>query len=159
MWNFNKQEFFGKLFLTSPCENGRRKGKKSRFSRNLEYNIWGNGIVQNDAAPGGTASGKEKMVDEERKVLTREGGCGSISHALSKRCIPNHARVVELVDSLASGASALYGRAGSTPASRTTKRTSNGCPFCFSAESGIGNRTYEKQDIREDVLFLQSDPQ
>ena len=29
------------------------------------------------------------------------------------------ARVVELVDSLASGASALYGRAGSTPASRT----------------------------------------
>ena len=34
-----------------------------------------------------------------------------------------------------------------------------GCPFCFSAESGIGNRTYEKQDIREDVLFLQSDPQ
>ena len=109
MWNFNKQEFFEKLFLTSPCENGRRKGKKSRFSRNLEYNIWGNGIVQNDAAPGGTASGKEKMVDEERKVLTREGGCGSISHALSKRCIPNHARVVELVDSLASGASARKG--------------------------------------------------
>ena len=109
MWNFNKQEFFGKLFLTTPCENGRRKGKKSRFSRNLEYNIWGNGIVQNDAAPGGTASGKEKMVDEERKVLTREGGCGSISHALSKRCIPNHARVVELVDSLASGASARKG--------------------------------------------------
>lgn len=109
MWNFNKQEFFGKLFLTTPCENGRRKGKKSRFSRNLEYNIWGNGIVQNDAAPGGTASGKEKMVDEERKVLTREGGCGSISHTLSKRCIPNHARVVELVDSLASGASARKG--------------------------------------------------
>ena len=109
MWNFNKQEFFGKLFLTTPCENGRRKGKKSRFSRNLEYNIWGNGIVQNDAAPGGTASGKEKMVDEERKVLTREGGCGSISHALSKRCIPTHARVVELVDSLASGASARKG--------------------------------------------------
>ena len=49
------------------------------------------------------------MVDEERKVLTREGGCGSISHALSKRCIPNHARVVELVDSLASGASARKG--------------------------------------------------
>ena len=49
------------------------------------------------------------MVDEERKVLTREGGCGSISHTLSKRCIPNHARVVELVDSLASGASARKG--------------------------------------------------
>ena len=30
--------------------------------------------------------------------------------------------------------------------------------FLFFAESGIGNRTYEKQDIREDVLFLQSDP-
>ena len=86
------------------------------------------------------------MVDEERKVLTREGGCGSISHALSKRCIPNHARVVELVDSLA-------------PASRTTKRTSIRMSFLFFAESGIGNRTYEKQDIREDVLFLQSDPQ
>ncbi len=53
---------------------------------------------------------------------------------------PN-ARVVELVDSLASGASALYGRAGSTPASRTnpvdirprdffvslTARTANAC--------------------------------
>ena len=159
MWNFNKQEFFGKLFLTTPCENGRRKGKKSRFSRNLEYNIWGNGIVQNDAAPGGTASGKEKMVDEERKVLTREGGCGSISHALSKRCIPNHARVVELVDSLASGASARKGVRVRLPPRAPQKGHPFGCPFCFSAESGIGNRTYEKQDIREDVLFLQSDPQ
>ena len=35
------------------------------------------------------------------------------------------ARVVELVDSLASGASALYGRAGSTPASRTNVLRTN----------------------------------
>ena len=36
-----------------------------------------------------------------------------------RRLKTKDARVVELVDSLASGASALYGRAGSTPASRT----------------------------------------
>ena len=36
------------------------------------------------------------------------------------RCVSNeYARVVELADSLASGASALHGRAGSSPASRT----------------------------------------
>ena len=38
------------------------------------------------------------------------------------RCVSNeYARVVELADSLASGASALHGRAGSSPASRTKK--------------------------------------
>ena len=33
-----------------------------------------------------------------------------------------YARVVESADSLASGASALHGRAGSSPASRTKKK-------------------------------------
>ena len=36
-----------------------------------------------------------------------------------------YARVVELADSLASGASALHGRAGSSPASRTNKKRCN----------------------------------
>ena len=71
------------------------------------------------------------MVDEERKVLTREGGCGSISHTLSKRCIPNHARVVELVDSLASGASARKGVRVRLPPRAPQKGHPFGCPFCF----------------------------
>ena len=50
-------------------------------------------------------------------------------------------------------------RAVSFSATKGTKGHPFGCPFCFPAESGIGNRTYEKQDIREDVLFLQSNPQ
>ena len=41
------------------------------------------------------------------------------------------ARVVELVDSLASGASALYGRAGSTPASRTNPLDENPEGFSY----------------------------
>ena len=68
MWNFNKQEFFGKLFLTAPCENGRRK--------------------------------------------TTRKSCGIIYLTLSAMLQrqPNmDARVVELVDSLASGASARKG--------------------------------------------------
>ena len=74
------------------------------------------------------------MVDEERKVLTREGGCGSISHALSKRCIPNHARVVELVDSLASGASARKGVRVRLP-----PRAPNPCnPNLFPIGDGFG---------------------
>ena len=52
---------------------------------------------------------------------------------LNQSIHPN-ARVVELVDSLASGASALYGRAGSTPASRT-----NLIRIRFSYENGFGS--------------------
>ena len=48
-------------------------------------------------------------------VLTSAPIDGSISHV-------GYARVVELVDSLASGASVLHGRAGSSPASRTSTR-------------------------------------
>ena len=44
------------------------------------------------------------------------------------------ARVVELADSLDSGSSVLYGRAGSSPASRTKKRgTRTACPSLFGA--------------------------
>ena len=71
------------------------------------------------------------MVDEERKVLTREGGCGSISHTLSKRCIPNHARVVELVDSLASGASARKGVRVRLPPRAPKKDTTMSCLSFF----------------------------
>ena len=47
---------------------------------------------------------------------------------------PLYARVVELADSLDSGSSVLYGRAGSSPASRTKKRgTRTACPSLFGA--------------------------
>ena len=65
--------------------------------------------------------------------MTNRGGRGIIIPALTKATTRN-ARVVELVDSLASGASALYGRAGSTPASRT-----NLIRIRFSYENGFGS--------------------
>ena len=62
-------------------------------------------------------------------MLTREGGCGNILTALSKQCIPDHARVVELVDSLASGASARKGVRVRLPPRAPRKRTSNRMSF------------------------------
>ena len=32
MWNLNKQEFFGKLFLTSRCGKGQKSGDDGNFS-------------------------------------------------------------------------------------------------------------------------------
>ena len=50
-----------------------------------------------------------------------------------------YARVVELADSLDSGSSVLYGRAGSSPASRTKKETGFACLF-FGAPSSAYNK-------------------
>ena len=94
-----------------------------------------------------------------KKRLTSGRQCGNITKSLRNSAVQPLARVVELVDSLASGASARKGVRVRLPPRAPQKGHPFGCPFCFSAESGIGNRTYEKQDIREDVLFLQSDPQ
>ena len=66
-------------------------------------------------------------------MLTFGWGRDIIMPVLNQSNHPN-ARVVELVDSLASGASALYGRAGSTPASRT-----NLIRIRFSYENGFGS--------------------
>ena len=72
-------------------------------------------------------------------------GCAGTGRQASLRCwcrfdvwvqVPSaapYARVVELADSLDSGSSVLYGRAGSSPASRTNRRT----PFPYGAGSGI----------------------
>ena len=58
------------------------------------------------------------------EVLVFDRTCGFKSHH-SHQLLPNklnrRARVVELADSLDSGSSAHYGRAGSSPASRTKK--------------------------------------
>ena len=74
---------------------------------------------------------RKNSVGKGRKVLTQEGGCGNISHALSKRCIPDHARVVELVDSLASGASARKGVRVRLPP-RAPKRKTSAFSRCLS---------------------------
>ena len=106
MWNLNKQEFSGKLFLTALCEE-RRKRADSVENR-MKYMGKENETRKLGALWDGKRE-RKNSVGKERKVLTQEGGCGNISHALSKQCIPDHARVVELVDSLASGASARKG--------------------------------------------------
>ena len=60
---------------------------------------------------------KNRPPEKEKQVLTFPRADAIIIKRLK------NARVVELVDSLASGASAHSGRAGSTPASRTNKNT------------------------------------
>lgn len=53
----------------------------------------------------------------------------------------HHARVVELADSLDSGSSVLYGRAGSSPASRTRReKTGIACLFPSGASVCCANR-------------------
>ena len=53
----------------------------------------------------------------------------------------SHARVVELADSLDSGSSVLYGRAGSSPASRTRReKTGIACLFPSGASVCCANR-------------------
>ena len=59
---------------------------------------------------------KNRPPEKEKNVLTFPRADAIIIKRLK------NARVVELVDSLASGASAHSGRAGSTPASRTSKK-------------------------------------
>ena len=76
----------------------------------------------------------EKIAKKRKKVLTTEKRGGNILLAPSGSAMNRHqadARVVELVDSLASGASAHYGRAGSTPASCTKDGHTTVCPSFF----------------------------
>ena len=61
----------------------------------------------------------EKIWRKSKKVLTTEDKRGNINLALNDSAT-EYARVVELADSLDSGSSVHYARAGSSPASRTT---------------------------------------
>ena len=121
MWNLNKQEFSGKLFLTALCEE-RRKRADSVENR-MKYMGKENERKKSRALWDGKRE-RKNSVGKERKVLTQEGGCGNISHALSKQCVPDHARVVELVDSLASGASARKGVRVRLPPRAPKRKTS-----------------------------------
>lgn len=88
-----------------------------------------------------------------KKVLTPGTSYGSIFLALNGA--KPLARVVELVDSLASGASALYGRAGSTPASRTKM-----IRIRFSYEDGFGLFFFSRfpQSQGTNFQFLHGNP-
>ena len=70
-----------------------------------------------------------------------ESTCGFKSrqphHLASLEKMPLYARVVELADSLDSGSSVHYGRAGSSPASRTIKITTPAGVVIFMVTGGI----------------------
>lgn len=149
MWNLNKQEFSGKLFLTALCEE-RRKRADSVENR-MKYMGKENETRKLGALWDGKRE-RKNSVGKERKVLTQEGGCGNISHALSKQCIPDHARVVELVDSLASGASARKGVRVRLPPRAPQKGHPFGCPFCFGFTHLYFNSILDTKDIHMDVL-------
>ena len=98
---------------------------------------------------------RESSGYNDQAVFSREQicGCAGTGRQASLRCwcridvwvqVPSaaptslqktqhHARVVELADSLDSGSSVLYGRAGSSPASRTKKKHAAGV-FLFGAQ-------------------------
>lgn len=91
MWNLNKQEFYGRIFLTASCENGQKTGENNAFSTKWNGLNGKSGIMDwkielrgESWVPSHKMGGKEKSVEKRKKVLTGEGGCGNISHALSE---------------------------------------------------------------------------
>ena len=68
----------------------------------------------------------EKIKKHAKKELTIQEERGNINLALNEGAV-KYARVVELADSLDSGSSVHYARAGSSPASRTK----NGASICL----------------------------
>ena len=78
----------------------------------------------------------EKIKKHAKKELTIQEERGNINLALNEGAV-NYARVVELADSLDSGSSVHYARAGSSPASRTKKRSKHMLAPFLVREAGL----------------------
>ena len=109
----------------------------------------GNGLRRDDG--GRNTHPVEKMIFTKKRVDKRLWLCYYNARAQPKH--PPNARVVELVDSLASGASALYGRAGSTPASRTNPVDISSTGF-FSSTDHAAQQTPGEQSAPQAFLVF-----